>query len=277
MFNSIQAISLDKVTRVKPEFVLKSFMPIPKHTVAMLASSGGVGKTNMSIQCAAKFVEETNSNVLVWFSEDEAGVIGIRFDYMAKHGLLNKATESRISYILTEPKQFATVENKTFKANYSAILDLREDCIRNDIKFIIIDPLLAFYGGEENNNSQARIFMQPFLEWAKQDGVTILFIHHASKGSNGSTRGAGAFVDAVRTLYELDYIRDDKDEIDFDKKDSGLRRITLRKDNRGAYEYFEKVYGGGDGEVRVIPRRVTYEEHEYKEIPSYDKVEAVAI
>ena len=109
MFKSIQAISLDKVTRVKPEFLLKSFMPIPKHTVAMLASSGGVGKTNLSIQCAAKFIEETNSNVLVWFSEDEAGVIGIRFDYMAKHGLLEKHTQSKINYITTEPKQFATV------------------------------------------------------------------------------------------------------------------------------------------------------------------------
>ena len=262
MFKSIEAISLGKVYREKPEFVLKDFMPIPKHTVAMLASAGGVGKTNLAIQCASKYVEETNKSCLVWFSEDEQGVIGIRFDAMAKSGLVEKSTQDKIFYIKTEPKQFATVENKTFKANYSAILDLREDCVRNDIGFIIIDPLLAFYGGEENNNSQARIFMQPFLEWAKQDGATVLFIHHAAKG-NGGTRGAGAFVDAVRTLYELDYIRNEKDEIDFDKKDAGLRRITLKKDNRGAYEYFEKKFNGGSGEVRVTPVRVKVTEYEY--------------
>ncbi len=253
MFSSISTTPLSEFKTISQEFIMKRFMPIPENTVAMLASAGGVGKTNLAIQCASHYVAETGKKCLVWFSEDEGAVIRGRYDKMVSEFIVEDIAPQNILYINTEPIQFATIEDKIFKANYKAMNEIRQDCKDNEVGFIIIDPLLAFYGGSENDNSQARIFMQPFLEWAKQDSITILFIHHAKKGDGGGVRGAGAFVDAVRTLYELDYIRLQDGNVDFDSKDKGMRRITLKKDNRGAYEHFVDVYGYQEGEVRVTP------------------------
>lgn len=254
MFSSISTISLDKIERKNIEFYLKDFLPMPKHTVGMLASRGGMGKTFLSLQVASKFVEETGKDALVWFSEDEPEIIAFRFDKLAESFGISKDTQRKIHYITSSPMQFAVKERGGFKANYEAIAELRKDCIRNNIGLVVIDPLLAFYGGDENDNSQARVFMQVFLEWAKQDGINILFVHHGKKES-GEVRGATAFVDAVRYCYELHYPTDDQGNIDFDKKDMGYRIVRLTKDNHNVFFHFSKLFdGNGEGEMRILPR-----------------------
>lgn len=255
LFKSIKATRLSDVERKKSEFILKDILPIPRRTVNMISSFGGMGKTFLSIRLANEFVKENKANVLCWFSEDYNGEIGIRFDSMVSNRMIVESYQDKIFLIDTEPIQFAIKDRGIFKANYDALNEIKKDCLINEIKFIIIDPLLAFYGGDENDNSQARIFMQPFVEWAKQEDITILFIHHSSKSGNG-TRGAGAFRDAVRTLYEMNYILDEDGELDFDKKDAGVRELSLAKDNRNAYYWFEKKYGSGVAEVQILPRRV---------------------
>lgn len=254
MYKSIEAISLKNCDRTQTSFILEDILPIPVGTVSMIASEGGLGKTFLSIRLASRYCSETHKRALCWFSEDAQNIIANRYDYMKKQGMIIDDTQHLIDYVATEPIQFAKLEKGIFKANYEALAELRKDCIVNNVGLVIIDPLLAFYGGDENNNSQARVFMQPFLEWAKKDKVTIVFIHHASKGE-GKTRGAGAFRDAIRTLYEMRYIKTTKDDIDFDKKDNGLRNVVLAKDNLGAFSVFSKLYGGGVTEMQVLPRR----------------------
>lgn len=252
MFKSLDVVSLDKVVPKKPNFILKDFMPIAEGTVGMIASAGGIGKTNLAIQLSSRYVKESTKNCLTWFSEDDEGVIKFRRDQMIESGLIEDVNEDHLFNIRSFPKQLAIVEKGIFKTNHEAIEGIKEDCRNNNIGLFIIDPLLAFYGGDENNNSQARIFMQLFLDWAKEDGITIIFIHHASKGDKGGARGAGAFVDALRTLYEIDFVYLDNGEIDFIQKDDGVRLIKLKKDNQGAYEDFQNVYGSGEGLIKVI-------------------------
>jgi replicative DNA helicase len=96
---------------------------------------------------------------------------------------------------------------------------------------IILDPLIAFFGGDENNNGHARYFMQLFTEYAGKTGKTIIFIHHSTKGTAGS-RGAGAIVDAARLHYEVDRIKDKEGKID--GKKYHMRLIRLAKDNYNA-------------------------------------------
>ena len=261
-FKSVEAQKLSTVVRKRSEFILKDILPIPVKTVNMISSAGGMGKTFISIKLANEFVRETKSRVLCWFSEDDNGEVAIRYDLLKKSGLIMQEFQEDIFLINSEPKQFAIKENGIFKANYKALEELRDDCIFNNIKFIIIDPLLAFYGGDENDNSQARIFMQPFIEWTKKYDMTILFIHHSAK--SGGTRGAGAFRDAVRTLYEMNYVTTDKGDIDFDVKDSGSREVTLVKDNRNAFYWFEKKYNGAYANIQIMPRRIKVEETTYK-------------
>ena len=261
-FKSVEAQKLSAVIRKHSEFILKDILPLPVKTVNMISSAGGMGKTFISIRLANEFVKETKSRVLCWFSEDDNGEVAIRYDLLKKSGLIMQEFQEDIFLINSEPKQFALKENGIFKANYQALDELKNDCIFNNIKFIIIDPLLAFYGGDENDNSQARVFMQPFIEWTKKYDMTVLFIHHSSKA--GGTRGAGAFKDAVRTLYEMNYVMTDKGEVDFDIKDSGIREVSLVKDNRNAFYLFDKKYGSGSANIQIIPKRIKVEETIYK-------------
>jgi replicative DNA helicase len=262
-FKSVEVQQLSTVERKHSQFILKDILPLPAKTVNMISSSGGMGKTFISIRLANEFVRETGSRVLCWFSEDDNGEIAIRYDTLKKSGMIVKEFQDDIFLINSEPKQFALKEGGVFKANYHALDELKNDCLFNNIKLVIIDPLLAFYGGDENDNSQARIFMQPFIEWTKKFDITVLFIHHASK--NGGTRGAGAFRDAVRTLYEMNYVLDAKGLIDFNIKDSGVREVSIAKDNRNAFYWFEKKYNGASANIQIMPRRIRVEEVEYKE------------
>ena len=260
-FKSVEAQSLRSVERKRSEFILKDILPLPAKTVNMISSAGGMGKTFIAIRLANEFVKENKSRVLCWFSEDDNGEVAIRYDFLKKSGLIMQEFQDDIFLINSEPKQFAIKEQGIFKANYKALDDLKNDCLFNNIKFIIIDPLLAFYGGDENDNSQARVFMQPFIEWTKQFDITVLFIHHSSKA--GGTRGAGAFRDAVRTLYEMNYVTDEKGEIDFETKDAGVRQVSLVKDNRNAFYWFEKKYNSGTADIQIMPRRIAVETTEY--------------
>lgn len=254
MFKSVETINLQDIKRKPIEFYLKHLVPIPKHTVGMIASRGGMGKTFLSLRLASEFVRETGKKALVWFSEDEPEIIGYRFDKMVKEFNLSSDTQKGIEYITTSPKQFALKTNGTFKANYEAVAGIREDCLENNVGLVIIDPLLAFYGGDENDNSQARVFMQVFLDWAKQDSINILFVHHAQKG-DGSARGASAFLDATRFVYELHNPMDaKKTNTDFDKKDRGIRVLRLIKDNHNAFYHVQKLFNGAsEGEIKILP------------------------
>ena len=105
-----------------------------------------------------------------------------------------------------------------------------------DVEFIILDPLIAFFGGDENNNSQAREFMNLLTEWADKEDKAILVVHHNNKSTTGGIRGASAFVDAVRLQYEL--IKEDEKENANPNKETtpmpdNYRKIIIQKDNWG--------------------------------------------
>jgi replicative DNA helicase len=70
--------------------------------------------------------------------------------------------------------------------------------------------------------------MQLFTDWANKENKTIIFVHHSTKHTTKS-RGASAFVDAVRTVYEIDKIKDKDGNIQEKEK----RIIKLTKDNYG--------------------------------------------
>ena len=102
---------------------------------------------------------------------------------------------------------------------------------------------IAFFGADENNNAHAKLFMQLYTKWASDEDKTIIFIHHSTKNTSQS-RGASAFVDAARAVYEVERIKD-KDGKDID---SPKRKVTLTKDNYRASKYF----GGFSKEIQVF-------------------------
>ena len=164
--------------------------------------------------------------------------------------------QKRAHYITSSPTHFAKNEGREFKACEESFEDLKEFCCINDIRLLVIDPLLAFFGGNENDNSQARTFMQPFINWCKELDITIIFIHHASKGEVTNTRGAGAFIDAVRIAYTISMpiLTNNKQIVEDEARASqGIRLVKCIKDNRGAIAHIIKAHNANPFEIKIAP------------------------
>ena len=238
---------LSNITRSEANFILTGFLPIPKFAVTLLSASGGTGKTRLALVMADKHICQTGERVALWLTEDYTGQIRASFEDMAKAGITKLESMEKMIIITEEPPQLAKRDGGLFKANYDEIKKIGEFLIMNQVKFVVFDPLLAFYGGNENDNSEARVFVQGFAEWAKNASITTLIIHHSNK--DGASRGATAFHDGVRCRYELTNPEDD--EI----MKSGKRTAVLKKDNWGARKHLWELSDGKDEiNIQIMPK-----------------------
>ena len=252
IFNSKK---LSQTIETIQEFILEDSFPIPINTTCMISAKGGVGKTNLSLFIASEYTNKHTGTVCLWLTEDEEGNIRHRVNKLLEHDIIKPFQESRVELITDSPIQLARMINKEFNSDSDTFEHLKLFCIEKDIRLLVIDPLLAFYGGNENDNSQARVFMQPFINWCKELDITIILIHHSAKGEN-NTRGAGAFIDAVRSAYTISMplIEEDKHIIeDKYKIAQGIRVVTCTKDNRGVIPLIYKHRLDNPFEIKLIP------------------------
>jgi len=241
-FNAIPRPTVAQdITPTAPEFYTKKWLPIPKCTVCMLSASGGVGKSFFSAQIACQIIkEEPSRRVLLWLSEDPKGQSRKRLDDILSRIMKEKDAKQYLSNIdiigSDDSTPHITLENLV---DFAAMIE--------PYAVVVIDPLIAFYPGEENSNGEARRFMNIFNYLAVKNSQSIIFVHHHSKGTKenkGSTRGAGAFVDAVRAVFELEIIEEGSNE----------RRLNIVKDNWGARMHLKK-----DSEFTVLPYPIVEE------------------
>lgn len=219
----------EEIEEKEAEFILKDWLPIPKSTVSLVTAPGGSGKTWTILQIAARYcLSEKNVKAFLWLSEDPISLSKARLNKILEKVI--KTSQNGLKIDLAgdaTPLLLNIVHNKVTVDPIWR--DLRK--VFDPYDLIILDPLIAFFGGDENNNGHARFFMQLFTEYAGKTGKTIIFIHHSTKGTAGS-RGAGAIVDAARLHYEVDRVKDKEGKIDASK--SHMRLIRLAKDNYNA-------------------------------------------
>lgn len=243
--NNIISINKNCILKIKekePEFYIKNWLPIPLGTITMISAPGGTGKTWITVQIAIRFIlQNIDKKVFLWLSEDLESIIKHRMNSICS-SILDTPLNDRFTNIHTtdtSPQPLLERNKGIYKMSYR-FEQLKSEL--QDYDLIVFDPLLAFYGADENDNSQARLFMQPFMNWAKEENKAIVFLHHSNK-SNGDTlirsRGAGAFVDAARVCYEVNKIYK-KDNKTLDLDCLHLRDIKLSKDNYGAIKHLKQ-------------------------------------
>ena len=227
------------VVEKEPEFYLKNWLPIPLGTITIISAQGGTGKTWIVVQVALRFIlENLNKKVFLWLSEDLESIVKHRMNSVCSD-ILDTKLDDRFKNITTTdtaPQPLLERDKGVYKMSY------RFEQLKVELKdydLIVLDPLLAFYGADENDNSQARLFMQPFMNWCKETNKSVVFLHHSNKGDNSSTRGAGAFVDASRVCYEVNKVYQ-KDKKSLDLNSLHLRDIKLSKDNYGAIKHLKQ-------------------------------------
>lgn len=240
-------VSLADVEANEAEFICKSWLPFPKHAVSMVTAGGGVGKSFLLLQAAMRMVRDEKLKVFMWLSEDPLSLSKFRFEMISKQLLESDTSffsnhlhisgaDSETIHFLEESRAGVTVNNKFYQFKRAL----------KNYDVIILDPLIAMFGADENNNAHARKFVNLFTRWATKEGKTIIFIHHGAKNSSQS-RGASAFVDAVRLVYRVEHIKNEAGEISEDEN----RFIILDKDNNGAKKYL----GSTKVKRQVFPRK----------------------
>ncbi len=234
MFEFPKPKPLIEVEQRKPEFYLKDFLPIPKSALTMLSAPGGSGKSFLSIQLAIRLAQNENCKILLWLSEDPSGVTKHRAEE-----ILNKIPD-----VGNHLRNIDIVDDMPQHLTHQNYMEYKELFIPYNL--IVLDPLIAFYGGEENSNTQARYFMNMLNRIARDNMQSFVIVHHstkANKDQESKSRGAGAFIDTVRLGYEIKTIQENTLE----------REIIITKDNFGVRQII-----GESKKITVLPYEVAF-------------------
>lgn len=265
IFNSISNNSMDDflkatpLTQIKEEdtnYICKNYVPLPEHAVILISARGGVGKTWAAIKIADETIkEDSKKKVLILATEDRKGKLKAR---------ANKLEINNPNIVISDIDPFFLLEKDYKTQNYKPTEDFYKfKSAIKDYALIIIDPLIAFYNGKENDNGDARIFMQQITNLAKKMKKTFAIIHHADKDEKGS-RGAGAFADATRLTYFVskDYSFEKKgDKYEAVPKNNNKLRFEVQKQNDNIesvkkLENITKISDIGSFAVNVFPIQV---------------------
>ncbi len=257
--NQLEILEINNISNIEDkdvDFICKSWLPIPVRTVSLVTAPGGTGKSWLVLQLAIRAIQEQKiKKAFLWLSEDPKEISKNRFNkiYEKVVKLTDESIKSKIDISDSPTIQFLYDDQR--KVEVSPLFSHFKAKLQ-EYNLIILDPLIAFYGTDENNNSSARRFMQLFTDWANKENKTIIFIHHSTKNTTQS-RGASAFVDAVRTVYEIDKVRDKEGN----EKDTHKRIIKLTKDNYGIGNILESY----SVEREFFPVKIKHEEVVYKD------------
>lgn len=245
----IQLVSVAEIQKKNAEWLIPGY--IPKATITVLASDGGVGKTSCACEIAAA-VSSGRHSIFVpdeikynTDPDDPGTVIFLSGEDTFEHSLRDKLEKcgANLNNILTVSLDNEVFENVKFGSAEmeSIVADYRP-------KLIIFDPLQSFL--PDGMNICSRVDMRNALRYpvayGSKYGTTTLVLCHTNKRQNASAR---------------DRISDSSDLWDISRsvlmtgtiKDSETRYLSHEKSNYG--ELQETIlYGFNDGKIEVTGR-----------------------
>ncbi len=170
------------------DLVTKDVLPLGRHQLNMISANGGGYKSFVALRVAMNYTATEEKKALCIFTEDAIQQVVNRIHLVKEHEA--SFDDSKLNIMSVESDIPSSVETlKTFIENVS-----------DEIGLIVLDPLLAFYNKDENNNVEAKGFMDQLSRTCRKHQVTLLILHHSAKNTVNS-RGAGAFTDACRVVY----------------------------------------------------------------------------
>lgn len=173
---------------------------LPKYRLTLLAAMGGTGKTSLAAFLASRLAKDQDARIAYWSFEDDPQ------DFTNKIGYQDGI------YFIGEDKHKAIDLNNP--DHYKEIANFLK---HEKIDILIIDPISGLLSADTNDNQKVRAMLNPLIQMAVENPITILGIHHfrkpgrvASGDPRGNIMGASAWVDTPRHVLSL--VKNDKDQ-----------------------------------------------------------------
>lgn len=201
---SINITKIKNIKPIKPTFFLEDILPIQKNEINLFSSRGGIGKSWILLYILSQLELVENLRCFGWFSEDSISHTKHRLNILSS--VYNEINNCNFSLTDDTPKYFIEYDKNRNLKESNFFFQFKK--AMQDYDIICIDPLIAFFGADENSNTEARFFMNLLNDWCKKENKTILIIHHHNKSDGNNIRGASAFVDASRLHYTVNKMED---------------------------------------------------------------------
>lgn len=241
----IHQFAVKRYLATKPEPLDYAFGNMRVGTMGIIVGPPGTGKTHLCQHIAAAvatgsatymddlFSVERKGRVVIFSAEDDREAIHDRvwrqfqdaFEPFGDDGdiALTRAKADIEDNIFIVPAAGMdirlvqkTPEGPTTLGDYHQLVKWIGQL--DNLRLVIFDPMIKFYGGEENDNAFADYFSNRLVNMAQTLGVAVLCAHHTVKGfqktSGGvfsldkaldqdAARGASAFTGAAAWQYNL--------------------------------------------------------------------------
>lgn len=225
---------------------------VPRPCVGLFTGEGGGGKSIIELMknvCHVMGLEwfglrPVQGPILYMGTEDDDNEVQIRLMLIARHyGVKFTDLIAKGLYVwpLTDKGDPLLVEvnSKTGAIETTKLYDLvKEFC--GDVKpvNVSVDMLTQMFGGNENVRVEVGAFTRHMRVLSKiADGSVTVLAHPSQKGSESGTgySGSTAWHGTVRFRHYLEPVRvkPDRDGVDEDSPDSGLRKLRFLKNQYG--------------------------------------------
>jgi RecA-family ATPase len=211
---------------------------IPAGDVTLLLADGGSGKTEIAVQLAIAValslgdwlgacVEEAGLALIVSAEEPESN-IRMRcericrsrgLDMSAAGNLHSHYPDLEATWLVETNRNGALAPTPFFNALKRWVLERRP-------ALVVIDAVVAVYGGMHIDRNQVRTFIAMLRKLARESGTTILLLDHPSVRGMQNGSGSGGSVDWNNGVRSRMYLHADKDDDD-------LLHLQFMKNNYG--------------------------------------------
>lgn len=186
----------------------------------VIHGTGGIGKSLFALYIALSLAsaDEYDYSKYIWQdfklsksrktlflqAENSKAVMNQRLKAICKgnevleKGMKNLFTVSRHDDVMLTGKSFADEEFRNWLVGFIKKIESDEG-IKLDI--LVIDPLISFFTGDENDATKARAALDGVTSVCQQAQVTPIVIHHNNRNDN--YRGSSAIWDWARNMIGL--------------------------------------------------------------------------